>query len=181
MKNKLLVLLFCLCSGAAFSQQNQWICKKGETGFFSETVIENISAQNKNVVSIIDIAKREIAVRMNLTDFKFQNHLMEEHFNENYVESEKYPVSTFKGKIQEGIDWGRNGTYDISARGALSLHGVTKDMLLKGKVSISNGQIILLSNMDIVLKEFNIEVPSLLITKVSEVIAVKNKMIYVQK
>lgn len=181
MKKITLILLGLIFSISVYAQQNQWICRNGETSFFSETPLENIAALNKNVASIIDFSKGEIAVRMTMTEFKFQNHLMEEHFNENYMESEKFPTGTFKGKIQEAIDVTKNGTYDISAKGQLTMHGVTKERLMKGKLTIDNGQMTLVTNFDVALKDHKIEIPTLVMAKIAEVITVKNKFLFVAK
>ncbi|WP_337042240.1 YceI family protein [Emticicia sp. 17c] len=180
MKKGLLIILLGLFTANVFAQ-NQWICRKGETSFFSETPVENIAALNKSVVSLIDFSKGEIAVKMTMTDFKFQNHLMEEHFNENYMESEKYPTASFVGKIQEPIDISKNGTYDISAKGQLTMHGVTKERVLKGKLTVNNNEITLVSNFDVALKDHKIEIPTLVIAKIAEVIAIKDKFVYTKK
>jgi len=181
MKKITSIFLGFILSFSVYAQQNQWICRTGETSFFSETPLENIAALNKNVASIIDFSKGEIAVRMTMTEFKFQNHLMEEHFNENYMESEKFPTGTFKGKIQEVIDVTKNGTYDISAKGQLTMHGVTKERLMKGKLTINNGQLTLVTNFDVALKDHKIEIPTLVMAKIAEVITVKNKFTFTAK
>jgi polyisoprenoid-binding protein YceI len=180
MKKRGLILLLSFVAIAA-SAQNQWICRKGETSFFSETPLENIAAVNKNVVSLIDFSKTEIAVKMTMTDFKFQNHLMEEHFNENYMESDKYPTATFVGKIQEPIDLSKSGIYDITAKGLLTMHGVQKERVMKGKLTISGDEITLISNFDVALKDHKIEVPTLVMTKIAEVISIKDKFVYTRK
>lgn len=180
MKKGFLIVVLNLIAIYSFAQ-NQWICRKGETSFFSETPLENIAALNKNVVSLIDFTKGEIAVKMTMTDFRFQNHLMEEHFNENYMESEKYPTGTFLGKIQESIDISKNGTYDISAKGQLSMHGVQKERIMKGKLIVNGNEITLVSDFDIALKDHKIEVPTLVMTKIAEVISVKDRFVYAKK
>lgn len=175
----LIAMLNCLTI-AGFCQ-NQWICRKGETSFFSETPLENIAAVNKNVISLIDFGKGEIAVKMTMTDFKFQNHLMEEHFNENYMESEKYPSATFVGKFQEPIDISKNGIYEVVAKGQLTMHGVQKERILKGKLLVNANEITLVSDFNVSLKDHNIEVPTLVITKIAEVINVKDKFVFSKK
>lgn len=180
MKKGFLIVALNFIATISFAQ-NQWICRKGETSFFSETPLENIAALNKNVVSLIDFTKGEIAVKMTMTDFRFQNHLMEEHFNENYMESEKYPTGTFLGKIQESIDISKNGTYDISARGQLTMHGVQKERIMKGKLIVNGNEITLISNFDVALKDHKIEVPTLVMTKIAEIISVKDKFVYTKK
>ena len=87
----------------------------GEVSFFSKTPMEDIDAINKSVSSIINTATNEVAVQMRITNFVFPNKLMQEHFNENYLESEKFPSATFKGKIKESVNLTVPGTYPISA------------------------------------------------------------------
>ena len=93
-----LLLISLLVSSKSFGQM--YVTQVGETSFFSETPAENISALNKTVGAIINTTTNEIAVSMKMSAFEFPNKLMQEHFNENYMESEKYPMGTFKGKIE---------------------------------------------------------------------------------
>ena len=177
MKNivtKSIIILFF----AANTNAQNYICRDGETSFFSETPLENIAALNKTVTSVLNIATNEIAVKMVMTEFKFKNHLMEEHFNENYMESTKFPNGIFKGKINETIDWEKNGTFDVSANGMLIMQGVSKERLLKGKVSIKDEEISLLCDFNIPLVDHKIDVPKLVMVKIAENIAVKNKFIF---
>lgn len=180
MKTPFLVLSAMLISTCSLAQ-NQWICSKGETSFFSETPMENIAALNKNVVSMIDFSTGQIAVKMNIAAFKFQNHLMEEHFNENYLETDKYPVSTFSGKIQGNVDPSKNGIYDVTATGQLTMHGVSRERTLKGRLIVNGNEITLLADFDVALKDHKIDVPTLVITKIAEIIAVKNKFVFSRK
>ena len=177
MKNIIKTLLISLFFAVNTEAQN-YICRDGETSFFSETPLENIAALNKTVTSVLNIATNEIAVKMVMTEFKFKNHLMEEHFNENYMESTKFPNGIFKGKINETIDWKKNGTFDVSANGMLIMHGVSKERLLKGKVSIKDEEITLLCGFNIPLADHKIDVPTLVIAKIADNIAVKNKFIF---
>ncbi|MCP9768899.1 YceI family protein [Lacihabitans sp. LS3-19] len=176
---KIIIFLLGISSGA-FSQ-NYYVCKAGQTSFFSETPMENISALDNKVAAVIDTDKNEIAVKITMTDFKFKNHLMEEHFNENYMESDKFPLGTFKGKIQETVDYSKNGSYDITAVGSLNMHGVTKERTLKGKMEILNGQIKLNCDFEIPLKDHKIDIPTLVIAKIAESIAVKNTFVFTKK
>jgi hypothetical protein len=177
MKNIAKILFaFFLFSTQAMAQN--FICRDGETSFFSETPLENIVALNKNVGSVLNISTNDIAVQMTMTEFKFKNHLMEEHFNENYMESTKYPKSVFKGKINETIDWKKNGTYDVSAKGILVMHGVSKERILKGKLSIDGEKITLISDFEVPLKDHKIDIPTVVLAKIAENISVKNKFVF---
>ena len=100
---------------------------------------------------------------------------MQEHFNENYMESEKYPMGTFKGKIMEVIDYTKNGTYDVTAKGQLTLHGVTLPRDLKGKLTVENQKISLISSFEVKLVDYKIDIPKIVFAKIAEVISVKTK------
>ncbi|MES2520380.1 MAG: YceI family protein [Bacteroidota bacterium] len=158
-----------------------FLTNSGESNIFSETPVENISAINKQVASIINITSGEIAVRIQNVAFHFPNKLMEEHFNENYMESSKFPISTFKGKIQETIDYSKVGTYDVSAKGILEMHGVKKEKILKGKLTVTKEQLTLISNFDVKLADYNIEIPTLVMAKIAESINIKSKFILAPK
>ncbi|SKB43091.1 YceI family protein [Dyadobacter psychrophilus] len=158
-----------------------YMTKTGETSFFSETPLENIVAVNKQVLVILNTANGEIAIKMQQRSFHFPNKLMEEHFNENYMETEKYPAAVFAGKIMEPIDYGKDGTYPVHADGVLDMHGIKQNRSLKGQMVINGRQITLTSDFDIKLADHKIEVPTLVITKIAEAIAVKNKFVLVPK
>ncbi|WP_435356032.1 YceI family protein [Emticicia sp. SJ17W-69] len=177
MKNivKILFLSF-LISNSTMAQN--FICQSGETSFFSETPLENIAALNKTVTSVLNISTNEIAVKMTMTEFKFKNHLMEEHFNENYMESSKFPNGVFKGKINEAIDWKKNGVYDVTAKGTLTMHGVPKERILKGKITIEGDKLTLVSDFNVPLVDHKIDVPTLVVAKIAENISVKNKFVF---
>ncbi|MES2516532.1 MAG: YceI family protein [Bacteroidota bacterium] len=177
MKNIIQLLVFgLLISSKTFGQL--YSTQTGETSFFSATPVENISGLNKTVGAIINTATNEIAVSMKMTAFDFPNKLMQEHFNENYMESGKYPMGTFKGKIAELIDYTKNGTYDVTAKGQFTLHGVTQAREFKGKLTVENQKISLISNFDVKLVDHKIDVPKLVFAKIAEVITVKSKYIF---
>lgn len=168
-----LLIISVLISYKSFGQL--YATQAGETSFFSETPVENIIAVNKTVGAIINTTTNEVVVSMKMTAFEFPNKLMQEHFNENYMESEKYPTGTFKGKIVEPIDYTKNGTYDVTAKGQLSIHGVSVPRDLKGKLTIENQKISLISNFDVKLVDHKIDVPKIVFAKIAEVISVKIK------
>lgn len=172
MKSKIvLILALSIMHLAVFGQK--LICKKGEVSFFSETPMENISAVSKNAVAVIDEATNGVAVKITNTDFSFPNKLMQEHFNENYMESEKYPTATFSGKINETIDYSKAGNYNVTATGTMSMHGVKKPMTIKGVLKITDSGALLDTNFDLKLADFKIDIPTIVIAKIAETIAVK--------
>src|SRR3954470_16358545 len=108
----------------------------GKVQFFSETPLENISAVNSNVSTLINTNTDSVFVRMKQTGFVFKNALMQEHFNENYMESTKYPLATFRGKINEKVDYTQDGSFLVTSTGKLTLHGVEKIETIKGTLTV---------------------------------------------
>jgi len=153
----------------------------GEVSIFSKTPMENIDAVNKSVSSIINTATNEVAVQMRITNFVFPNKLMQEHFNENYLESEKYPSATFKGKIKENIDLTKAGTYVITASGSATIHGVTRPIELKGTIVSTGSSLTLTCQFDITLVDYKVRIPKIVFAKIAEVIKVSSKISYTRK
>jgi polyisoprenoid-binding protein YceI len=181
MKKIQLMLFYCLIFSVTAANAQYYIAQTGETSFFSETPMENISALNKNVGAVINSTTNEVAVKMNISQFKFQNKLMEEHFNENYMETTKFPTSVFKGKIQEKVDFSKDGTYDVTIKGVLTVHGVSKEKTLNGKLTVAKEQVSFAGNFDIKLVDYKIEIPTLVFAKIAESIAVKNNFLLTLK
>lgn len=177
MKNLILIVFTVL--GQTVWGQDIFIARNSEVSFFSETPLENISALNKNVTALLNIKTGDIAIKMQTAQFVFPNKLMEEHFNENYMESEKYPTATFTGKVVETIDFSKEGTYAVSAKGILLMHGIKKERTLAGKLSVTKMGILLVCDFNVPLTDHKIEVPKLVFEKIAEVIAVKTKFNFV--
>ena len=121
------------CSGV-FAQV--YMATKCEISFLSPTPVEEISAINKEARPFLNTATGAVQVKIGMVQFKFEKPLMEEHFNENYVESEKFPHATFKGKINEKVDYAKDGEYKVTVTGVLSLHGVDQQRTIPGVVTI---------------------------------------------
>lgn len=160
-----------LLSGNARAQM--FSTSGGNTKFSASTPLENIEAENKKSQVILNTANNEIAIRMNMRDFVFPNKLMQEHFNENYIESEKYPTATFSGKVDKAPDYGKDGQYDVSATGKFTVHGVTKERTINGKMKIEGGKITISSDFEVPLTDHKIEVPKVVFVKIAQIIQVK--------
>jgi polyisoprenoid-binding protein YceI len=163
------------------SKAQLFMTTTGEVSFFSKTPMEDIDAVNKSVSSIINTATNEVAVQMRITNFVFPNKLMQEHFNENYLESEKFPSATFKGKIKESVDLTVPGTYPISASGSATIHGVTRPIELKGNIVSSGTSLTLTCQFDVKLVDYKVDIPKIVFAKIAEVIKVSAKMNYTKK
>ena len=160
-------------SRVTFAQGGMFATATGNTKFSSETPMENINAENKKTQVLLNTATNEIAIRMNMRDFVFPNKLMQEHFNENYIESDKYPNGTFSGKLDQTIDFSKDGSYDASATGNFTIHGVSKNRTIKGKLKIEGGKINLTSDFEVALVDHKIDVPQIVFVKIAQSIKVK--------
>lgn len=170
-----LLILGFQANGQLYTAQN------GEVSFFSKTPLEDIDALNKQVGSIINTDNNEVAVQMRVTSFVFPNKLMQEHFNENYLESDKFPSVTFKGKIREVVDLKVPGTYVVTAVGTATIHGITKPIEIKGNVISTGDQLTLSCQFDIKLVDYKIDIPRIVFAKIAEVIRVSTKINYAKK
>ena len=119
---------------------------------------------------------RDLAIQMKITDFQFPNKLMQEHFNENYLESERYPTGKFAGKIKEEVDFSKLGTYPVTAVGNMTIHGVTKPITVKGTIVNTATELKVTFAFTVRTEDYKIEVPTLVFNKIAEVIEVKGKL-----
>lgn len=177
MKNKILLVAFFLLTGWA-QAQTKYFTKKGKISFYSETPAEKIEAHNNRVTSVLEAESGKLEFSVLITAFEFEKALMQEHFNENYMESSKYPKATFKGSITniKDIDLKKDGTYNVSIKGDLTMHGVTKNITEKATITVKGGAISAESTMNVALKDYNIKIPSVVGQKIAEVIQVKIKI-----
>jgi len=149
-----------------------YIGEKTKLAFFSATSLENIDAVNVNIKPLFNIKTGAFAIMAKQTEFKFKSSFMQEHYNENYVESEKFPFATFTGKVNEGIDYTIDGTHQVTMTGKLSMHGVELPRTINGTIVIAKGEIIMDSKFDVIVADHKIKVPSLYVAKIAEVINV---------
>ncbi len=172
MKKSLLSLALALLSTAAFAQK--WGTRTGQIDFFSKTPVEDISAKNKKVSAVVDAGSGAIAVSVSIRDFKFERALMEEHFNENYLESEKYPTADFRGTIEnpKSVDWTKDGVYQIKAVGELTMHGVTQKVIAPMQILVKDGKAGVTGNFPITLADYKIKIPTLVGAKIAKQIDV---------
>ncbi len=161
-------LLLAICSNAQLYKNKD---KGLDVSFFSETPMENINATTNKVSSLINFQTDSIVLRISNTDFKFKNSLMEEHFNENYMESEKYPLSVFRGKFDQKIDPKKAGVYKVKAKGFLEMHGVRQNREISGTIEIKEG-VKIHSEFMVKLVDHKIEVPKLVFEKIAESIKI---------
>jgi polyisoprenoid-binding protein YceI len=171
--------LFSLISGLAHAQM--FATTTGVTTFSGSTPLEDIEAENKKCQVLLNTASGDIAIRMNMRDFVFSNKLMQEHFNENYIESVKFPTATFSGRVSNTPDYGKDGTYQVSATGKFTVHGVTKERTITGKMIVAGGKITISTDFEVALTNHNIEVPKIVFVKIAQVISVKAQYVLLKR
>jgi len=145
----------------------QYLSLDGVITFFSEAPLENISAENKKVSAVYDSQSNEIAFQLQIEDFIFPKPLMQEHFNENYLESDIFPKSLFVGKV---IQY-KNGKAFVV--GDLSMHGKTNRIKVEGSLKQEDEKVIISSEFIVKLEDYNIEIPTIVMYKIAEEIEVK--------
>ncbi|MDB5280157.1 MAG: YceI family protein [Ferruginibacter sp.] len=173
MKYSFFVILFTLLIFAAFGQP-KYFTKTGKISFYSKSSMENIEAVNTKVVSVWDVASGQIEFAVLLKGFEFEKALMQEHFNENYVESDKYPKAVFKGIIENSktIQLSGDNVSTVKVNGTLTLHGVTNPVSTNAVITVKSGVVAASCNFSITLADYKISIPSLVAEKINKKISI---------
>jgi hypothetical protein len=167
---KIKILILSMLAMFQLTQAQKLITKSGHIWIYSYTPLEEIEAHNRQVVSIIDESTGEIDFMLLVKSFEFKRALMQEHFNENYMESDKYPKSSFKGKITNlnKIDFKKDGTYPAEVSGDLSVHNVTKPVTVKGTIEVKGGTVTARAKFETVPHDYDIAIPSVVEDKIAK-------------
>ena len=147
---------------------------KGNITFTSDAPLELITASSNELKGLIETEKKQFAFSVRVRSFKgFNSGFQKDHFNENYLESDKYPDATFSGKIIEDVDFTKNNIISVRAKGKLTVHGVSKERIIKGDMTIKNGAIFIKSNFTVLLADHNIPIPKVVHEKLASEIKVE--------
>jgi len=157
-------VLLVLVHSVAHSQV--YLTRAGFIGFYSKTPLEDIKAENNQVFAAIDPGKKTLAFSLLLKGFVFTKELMQEHFNENYVESDKYPKATFSGSYTGDVPVDKDGTYKVTVKGNLSLHNVTHPIEAPATIEVKGGRLLGHAELKLKPEDFNITIPSLVREKI---------------
>ncbi len=166
--------LFFLISVLSFSMPAQvWKCPNGKIEFNSNAPLELINAKSNELKAVIDPANGGFAFSVRNASFRgFNSVLQEEHFHESYMESHRYETSSFMGKIIEKIDFSKNGTFTIRAKGKLNVHGIERERIIQSTIQIEGQKMTVKSTFSVPLVEHNISIPKLVHQKIAEEIQV---------
>lgn len=173
----LVLFLLASVSFPAFAQQEAGnvllSASNGEIRIKSDAPLEMIEASSRQLKGVIDITGRSFSFSINTRSIQgFNSPLQQEHFYENYMETSKYPVSTFKGKIIEQIDLSVDGNYQLRAKGLLNVHGVEQERIIKADVKVKGELITVTSSFTVPLSDHNITIPKIVYQKIAEEILV---------
>ena len=182
MKKILALASFMMLSVTSFTQ-SLYMTRSGQISFFSKTPMENIEAVNNEVTSMLDTGKGDLVFAVLIKSFHFDRALMEEHFNENYMESTKFPKATFQGKISNlsAVNFTKDGTYNATIEGDLTIHGIKQPHKTTGTITVSKGKITGVSTFVLKVADYNIPIPSLVADKISPTIQIRVNCIYEPK
>ena len=162
------------------TEPTKYFTREANITLLSDAPLEKIEGINNQAVSMLDISTGQMEFAVLMKAFEFEKALLQEHFNENYVESDKYPKANFKGTITNYADvkWAVDGEYPVTVSGTMTLHGVTKDVTANGKISIKAGVISANSTFNILISEYNIVIPAVVKDKINNSVKIDVNSIY---
>ncbi len=167
MKN-LIVIVLVMSAQLAFGQK--YFSKTGKISFRSDTPMEKIEAQNTTASTVLDATSGNIEWAVLVQGFKFEKALMQEHFNENYMESTTYPKAKFKGKIDNlsAVNFAKDGDYNVNVSGQMEIHGVTKPVTSTGVITVKGANISAKSKFSIAVADYGIEIPKVVAENIAK-------------
>ncbi len=170
MKKLLLLLFVSICFGFT-KPKNQYLTRNGQVTFFSYASAENIKAENNEVLSILDVNKEKIAVNILMRAFEFEKSLMQEHFNDSYIESDLYPRATFEGTILN-FKPRLKGSQTKFIKGDFTLRGITKPVKIKADINYNDGEYTISGETTIDVKDYKIKIPQILASKIAKTVKI---------
>jgi uncharacterized protein YdeI (BOF family) len=167
---KIIVAFFALFLLGTTAYAQKYFTRDAKVKFSSETPMEKIEALNKSGTCVLDAATGKMEWKVLIKGFLFEKALMQEHFNENYMESSTYPNAQFKGQITNlnEVNFAKDGKYNAVVTGKLTIHGVTKDITTNGALTVANGTIKLNAGFSLLMGDYGIDIPSLVSDKVAK-------------
>ena len=170
-----LLALLLLAAPRPGRAQGKFMTKAGRVSFFSTSIIEDIEARNTAAAAVLDLGTGQLAFAVPVKEFVFKRTLMQEHFNENYMESDKYPRATFTGHFT-GADaavLGVPGAHQVQVEGDLTLHGVTHHLATAGMLELKNGQLLVFAFFSVAPADYAIEIPLLVRENIAKIVSIR--------
>ena len=166
------------CPGTAWAQA-KYMTRVGYVSFFSASILEDIEAKNNKVSSVIDLSTGQLAFSVPVHEFQFKRTLMQEHFNENYMESEKYPKATFSGQLANPAQIAKQlatATQNVEVEGNLTMHGVTHKVVVSGTLQLRDGQLVIFAYFNVAPADYAIDIPLLVREHIAKSVSVRVSM-----
>ncbi len=173
MKNIWIAFLLIVCSLSS-NAQSRYMTREGKISFHSDTPLEKIEGYNSKAAGVFETAGGNFQTVVLMKAFMFEKDLMQQHFNENYVESDKFPKATFKGVIDNlsEVDFGKDGEYAVTVSGKMEMHGVTRDIKAKGKLKVESTTVTAVSEFLLNPEDYDIKIPKLVRDKIAKEVKV---------
>jgi len=173
MKQFLFLLLFVATASTTLWSQ-KYFTRVGHVTFSSDTPLEKIEAKNDKATCVVDTESGQMAFAVLIKAFAFEKALMQEHFNENYMESSKFPKASFKGNIENWatINFNKDGSYPAQIKGNMTIHGVTKLVETEGVFVVKDGKISASANFSVLTQDYEIDIPSVVRDNIAKEIMV---------
>lgn len=180
MNKSLLLFLLILTLGFTDLSAQQYFTRAGNVSFTSEAPLEKIEAVNQSAVSIIDLENGQLEFAVLIKAFLFEKALMQEHFNENYMESSKFPKATFKGQIQDytPISLAEDAKYPVKVKGQIIIHGQSKEIEVDGELKVQDGILSAQSAFELTLADFEIKIPKIVRDNIAQIVKVMLELKY---
>ena len=174
MQKCLFVIAALLLLAAAPASALKFFTRDAKVKFFSDAKLEKIEATNKSGTAVLDVATGKMEWKVLIKNFLFEKALMQEHFNENYMESTTYPNATFKGQITNlnEVNLGKDGTYNAKVSGKMTIHGVERDVTVTGTITVGGGAIKIHSDMVVKCADYNIKIEAQKVSNIAREIKV---------
>lgn len=174
MKHQIKILLFIFFVLFSISGNSQQLYKATgvEIDFFSSAPVEDINALSQEGISIFNATTGEISFQVKIRSFEFKKAKMQEHFNENFMESHEYPLAVFKGKIKDDVDVSEGGESKVTITGILEIHGIKRNREISTIIKTENDKITLKSQFKVACEDHDIEIPKILWKNIAEVVLV---------
>ncbi|GGH79528.1 polyisoprenoid-binding protein YceI [Filimonas zeae] len=169
---KYILLLAMVAGMLATASAQTYVTRNGQISFYSKTSLEDIKATNKQVFAAIDLSKKTVAFSLLMRGFLFDKQLMQDHFNENYVESDKFPKATFNGSFTGAVE-NKPGKYPVQIEGKLTLHGVTQPVTIPAVLEVQSGSLSGTASFSVKPADYKIEIPSVVKDKIAQQITVQ--------
>lgn len=176
------ILCFLTIAYVKGNAQKKFSSDRGELSFSSNAKLELINATSKRVLGILDPSNGQFAFIVKVRSFEgFNSGLQQQHFNDKYMESDKFYDATYSGKIIDPVDYGKDGTYNVKAKGSLVIHGKKQERTISGKMQIEKGVLTITSDFEVPLADHGIPIPEIVSQKIATVINVKLNVLMTQK